>query len=475
VSRFGRRGAVVTLELILAVPVLLIVLLAVLEVGLILAASKHVEFASRQGAKLAAEISRTGGPPDLGTFNLPTTPDNLKDRVDEYLVTAGYTNSCTVILEHNAAGVPNPVQVDNDGTPCPCSPDPIGPLPSSVPGPPLTTFESVRVTVCLSMTDNLPNSLATFGLDYGDDTIRHSTTFRYENAAATFKQVWAVGGSGTIRNSADEGTTWQGQTSSTSITLRAVDFVDTQNGWAVGDGGLILRTTNGGATWTAVSSLGGFIGDIDFVDPNRGWAVGSVGGSRIFVTSNGGLTWSVQPLVTSPTFGLNSIDMLDGSNGWVAGGFTTVARTTNGGATWTPIPTPASTSFLDIDFADPLRGVVASAEILATTNGGATWNVYASPQIIDAVDLVDASRGWAVGRFGTILSTTDGGLSWTPQTSGTTQHLIGVDFVDASRGWAVGTGGVILHTSNGGATWTLQASGTTQFLTGVKAAPQSDE
>lgn len=175
------RRAVVTLELILALPILLIVLLAVVEVGLVLAASKHVEFASRLGAKLAAEMPRTGGPPNLGTFNLPVTTNNLKDRVDQYLQTAGYTNSCTVILEHNAVGVPNPVQVDDDGMPCPC--DAIGSLPAAVPGPPATAVESVRVTVCLPMEGNIPNCLATFGFDLADCSIRQSTVWPYEGAA----------------------------------------------------------------------------------------------------------------------------------------------------------------------------------------------------------------------------------------------------------------------------------------------------
>lgn len=182
-NRSGPRRAVVTLELILAIPVLLIVLLAVVEIGLILAASKHVEFASRLGAKLSAEMPRTGGPPNLGTFNLPATPNNLKDRVDQYLQTAGYTGSCTVILEHNAVGVINPVQTDDDGMPCPC--EPIGSLPAAVPGPPATVIESVRVTVCLPMEGNIPNCLATFGFDLADCSIRQSTVWPYEGGGAS--------------------------------------------------------------------------------------------------------------------------------------------------------------------------------------------------------------------------------------------------------------------------------------------------
>jgi hypothetical protein len=171
-SRSGERRAVVTLELILAIPVLLIVLLAVVEVGLILAASKHVEFASRLGAKLAAEATTA----DLGMLN---TTGPLKDEIDEYLTTAGYTASCTVILEHNVAGAALPLQTNPDPAACTCNPD--GALPGVVVGPPATVIESVRVTVCLPMDGNIPNCLATFGFDLSDCSIRHSTVWNYEN------------------------------------------------------------------------------------------------------------------------------------------------------------------------------------------------------------------------------------------------------------------------------------------------------
>ncbi len=156
------------LELIITFPFLIIVLLATIEIALIMAASKHVEFASRLGAKIAAESPRV----DLA--NLVA----LKPEVDEYLMTAGYTNSCTVILEHNAMGVANPMQTFGGG--CNCGPTPSGPIPMTVPGPPITTVESVRVTVCLPMDGNIPNCLETFGFDLADCTIQHSTVWHVE-------------------------------------------------------------------------------------------------------------------------------------------------------------------------------------------------------------------------------------------------------------------------------------------------------
>jgi Flp pilus assembly protein TadG len=157
---------VVALEVLLLFPILVIMLLAVVEFGLIMAAGKHVEFASRLGAKLAAESS------NLELFNAPSTMDNLKDQVDQYLNTAGYTDSCQVLLEHNVTGVANPSQANPLMADCPCTPvsGPIGSLPP----------ESVRVTVCLPMTGNIPNSLETFGFDISGCVIRQSVVWIYE-------------------------------------------------------------------------------------------------------------------------------------------------------------------------------------------------------------------------------------------------------------------------------------------------------
>lgn len=164
-STRNRRG-VITLEVILLLPILVILLLAVIEFGLIMAAAQHVEAASRLGAKLAAEST------NLPLFNAPSTMDNLKERVDQYLNTAGYTDACQVILEHNVSGMGNPLQFNPLGSPCSCTPEPgpIGSLPSG----------SVRVTVCLSLSGNVPNALDMFGFDISNRTVRQSVVWVYE-------------------------------------------------------------------------------------------------------------------------------------------------------------------------------------------------------------------------------------------------------------------------------------------------------
>ncbi len=164
-SAVKKRG-VVALEFLLLFPILVILLLAVVEFGLIMAAAKHVEFASRLGAKLAAEAA------NLETFNQPATSNNLKTQVDRYLNTAGYTDSCQVILEHNVGGFANPSQSNPAIANCPCTPvyGPIASLP----------MQSVRVTVCLPMLGNIPNCLSTFGYDVSACSIRQSAVWIYE-------------------------------------------------------------------------------------------------------------------------------------------------------------------------------------------------------------------------------------------------------------------------------------------------------
>jgi Flp pilus assembly protein TadG len=167
-SKPPRRLGIVALEFLLVFPLLLILLLAIFEFGLILAAAKHVENAARLGAKYSAEAGILEG------FNDPGTMDNLKERVDQYLNTAGYTDSCQVILEHNVFGVgnpsqPNPLMSDPN---CPCNPV-IGPI-ASLP------MHSVRVTVCLPMTGNIPNCLSSFGFDISGCVVRGSVVWIYE-------------------------------------------------------------------------------------------------------------------------------------------------------------------------------------------------------------------------------------------------------------------------------------------------------
>lgn len=79
----------------------------------------------------------------------------------------------------------------------------------------------------------------------------------------------------------------------------------------------------------------------------------------------------------------------------------------------------------------------------------------------------DANNGTTVGGNGTILHTTNGGTTWAPQTSGVSVILSSVSFSSASTGAVVGGSGIILRTTDAGVTWTPQTSGVTTTLQSV--------
>ena len=244
--------------------------------------------------------------------------------------------------------------------------------------------------------------------------------------------------------------------------------------------------------------------DLFFTDETTGW-ISSSSQANIYKTADGGVSFSTQ--VTS--FGINAIDMIDGSNGYSGGTSGFVYSTGDGGLNWHFFGTMATT-LTDIDFATLTQGY-------ACGNGGAVFSVNATgvtnlnsgsasdfggisaPTVnnvwvcggnrvyyyngtdftgqipptgtFNDIHFINNQEGWVVGNGGVIGRTTDGGALWVEQTNPDPQNLslYGVFFLDSNNGWAVGNGGIILHTIDGGTTWSVEGVGlTTAFLRGVQ-------
>lgn len=521
-----RRSGVVILELIIWLPILLIFLLAVVEFVILLQVDHSVSYASRLGALIASEASRsTANNPNLSNLNSPSAVppplagESLKEQVDRLLISMGLTASCQVILEHNATGIASSVQPNPNPAPADCN---CGPPATSLPA----SNEFVRVTVCLPCDGNVPNLLSTFGLDLSDSTVTHSTVFRYEPCATG--NTWAVGLNAStlghlILNEMGTGPTWLPETSAYGGlgTLNGVDFVDANVGWAVGsvvnpmnpaeNFPAIINTLDGGLSWSIQSSpfALGALTDVDFIDANNGWAVGTDATSTaplIIHTSNGGANWSVQPTL-EPLGEVVKVDFVDILNGYVVGvvgSMPLVLKTTDGGSSWSSVNPALLTATLSaVDFIDDVTGWITGTVgsdpfVFKTTNGGVSYVAPITEPVtngaLTAIDFVNANDGWAVGQevnpmnplqtITVILGTSDGGDNWMRQTHPISiGGLTAVDFVDASVGYAVGTNQsgmtvapYILKTVDGGVTWTLQTPTVTEgTLHDVSAAPQANE
>lgn len=169
-----RRRGVITIEAIAVTSLLVLFAASIAEFAMAFRVQQRVASASEYGARLAARMPRSGTM-SLGTFNTTDCPANLKSRIDAWLQEAGLSPSTAVLLEHNACGVANPVQLLPTTSHFPATSFPN--LPTST----ASDVNYVRVTVAVSLAKNVPNALKSLGLDWGTSLVRHSAVFRVES------------------------------------------------------------------------------------------------------------------------------------------------------------------------------------------------------------------------------------------------------------------------------------------------------
>jgi photosystem II stability/assembly factor-like uncharacterized protein len=240
------------------------------------------------------------------------------------------------------------------------------------------------------------------------------------------------------------------QVSGTTQGLIAVSPVDSRVVWASGRGGTFVVTTNGGQTWRAGVVPGAEalqFRDVQGVSDKVAYllSIGSGTDSRVYKTTNGGATWTMQfqnqdPSAFYDCFAFwtpkRGIAQSDSVNGRFP-----VIRTTDG-KTWQDIGDNLPPA-LDGEFSFASSGTCVATQgksnawivtggaspsrVLATKDGGETWNAYDSPLRgspsagIFTVAFRDASHGMIGGGdldpaappFDQTATSRDGGMTWT--------------------------------------------------------------
>lgn len=232
---------------------------------------------------------------------------------------------------------------------------------------------------------------------------------------------WASGVGGTVLRTTDGGVTWADRSPDDEPdgywgpdrALYGIAAVDADTAWTVGHRGQLFSTTDGGVTWFQ-QGLGRFdmsdffLHGVHFVNRDTGWIVGKLG--FILGTSDGGKTWDTQ-LEHDNGPPLLRLAFADAQNGWAVGGFDgrysmeRIFHTTNGGRTWTLQYEEAGTRFSDIACLDRETAWVVDwfDDVLYTTDGGETWEKQPLAGDFGGVDFVDQTTGWAVGQGGRIV------------------------------------------------------------------------
>ncbi len=210
---------------------------------------------------------------------------------------------------------------------------------------------------------------------------------------------------------------------------------------------------------------------ISFADPLHG-LIGS-SASKVFRTSDGGLTWSEHIVSDSISTRITDISMIDSAHAFAVTATGHFYQTENGGYYWRFKGRPITSQLYSVSFLNQEHGIIlGNRTIMTTTDGGNTWSYWdiGRNAILNDVQLIDSLNGVVVGEYGIILRSSDGGKSWLYQTTPTQNDLWSVSFSDKNIGTAVGTTSTkttILRTTNGGMNWTLQKIDEMMQLYGV--------
>jgi photosystem II stability/assembly factor-like uncharacterized protein len=280
-----------------------------------------------------------------------------------------------------------------------------------------------------------------------------------------------------------------------------ISFVSPDIGWYGNGAGALYGTRDGGETWRKVwEKPGTFIRALGFVDEQNGF-LGNVGTdyypgvtdqTPLYRTRDGGLTWlainadgigivkgicgiDILPRKTIFQGEMRSVPVIHAAGR--VGGPATLLRSVDGGDSWRVIDLRAQAGMiLDVKFSDANTGLVcaassdnleaANALMLRTTDGGQSWKeVYRSARLFENCwkmhfptrDVGYATvQNYAEGTSQRVfIKTTDGGASWRemPLVEDAAVRQFGVGFMDARRGW-IGTSTTGFYTGDGGKKWT---------------------
>lgn len=230
---------------------------------------------------------------------------------------------------------------------------------------------------------------------------------------------WACGTRGTILYTADAGSTWNVQDSTTLQDLKAVYAINSTHAIAVGNNDTAVLWD--GLVWSAgTTGSGENLYGVAAADDTHVWAVGANGTIRFF----DGATWQDQD---SGTAQMNAVAVADATHVWAVGNAGTILF--YNGATWAAQTSGTTADLLGVSAPDNSNVFVSGKTGLAlrSTNGGTDWSELdtGSGADLNSVRMISPQNGWIVGTndMGTeeaeVLYTNTGGASWTSGTSST--------------------------------------------------------
>jgi photosystem II stability/assembly factor-like uncharacterized protein len=302
--------------------------------------------------------------------------------------------------------------------------------------------------------------------------VNSGTAANLRAVSGSGQTVWVSGDKGTVLKTTDGGKTWRGAgpRGVADVDFRDIEMVDERDVYLLSSGqgpqSRIYKTTDGGGSWMLLTTSldqRGFWDCMGFWDATHGIILGDpmAGGDGRFtiMTTGDGVTW--QKLKGPPAMANEHAFAASGTCVFTRGtrevwfgtgvGGARVFHSTDGGQTWSVDNTPLrhdslNAGILSLAFSDSLHGVAVGGDfmkleesvhnIAITADGGKTWvgpSGAAPGGYRSSVWCRDANVCVTVGTSGSDYSS-DGGKSW---------KSFGNEGYNAIGAFAVGTNGRI--------------------------------
>lgn len=288
-------------------------------------------------------------------------------------------------------------------------------------------------------------------------------TIRYENqliatsedvASVEFisDQIGFVGTvDGKVFKTINQGNTWTLSISPTAEAINVIEFPTSSIGFIGANNGL-FKTIDGGNSWVQVESYP--ITSISFPTLDVGYAVG--GDGFVLKTEDGGDYWTRYYRQNSPfnvpfSNYLLSVSFVDALHGFAAGVSESLYMTENGGITWSARPEGTSLKTYNCVLQGNLGGVIAGDAGILLVNSGASlldWDesVEQYDFVLHSIDFFE-NVGVVVGEnsiiLGDLSEDTDWHYFYAPDASTIPHHYLDVSFVNSNTFIAVGKDGII--------------------------------
>lgn len=229
---------------------------------------------------------------------------------------------------------------------------------------------------------------------------------------------WAFGQNGIIMHTNDGGNSWEYQYNNPGRNFKSAYFINENEGWVVG-WSQIMHTIDGGVSWED-QTRPPFIGDLTdvyFINPDTGFLVGW--NNQIHRTSDGGQTWQNISNPNKNQLIFNKIRFFDEMNGIICGVEThkggVIYLTSDGGLSWTKGSLSSGSAFVAMDINSDNQVFVGAhnGEMYYSSDMGQTWNEI-DQGINSMIDIVfdDDQNGYFLDHY-VIRKSTDNGLTWT--------------------------------------------------------------